>query len=685
MLYKKYTFGDTDLYYTQSDDFGAGLLLYPAGCDIGDVSALSPDSMVQVALRGSHNLIDYTQGVTMRNTSSVLLKIVSQKADGAGVVTRLSDGQGNDYVHTLLFDAETNVCSVCVEYANNTGKEQVLESLQSFSVSGIRNPALERVTDEGLRLVRMTSAWSRECRLKEDELCDLGMDMSWARYGVKCERFGQVGSMPNRGYFPFAALTDGAGGFTLAALLEAPYSWQIELYKEKETCALSGGLADREFGHWCKAIPAGGGFKTHNAYLRVRRGTVQDACNDFVRFQNSRLSAPESEESLPVLFNEYCTTWGVPSEENIRAILRAAKGLPFRYFVIDAGWYKPDDCGWCNATGDWQPSRTLFPHGVKAVADMIRAQGMTPGVWFEFEVAGRDSRAFRKEELLLSRDGVPLTTKNRRFFDLRKPEVQAYIQEKMCGFLREYGFGYLKIDYNDNYGMGCDGAESLGEAGRQVAECSLAWLGRLREQIPDLVIENCSSGGSRIEPLRMQKVSMCSFSDAHECDEIPLVAANVSRVIPARQNQIWAVLREQDTPARIEWSLAAAMIGRICISGDILHLTKEQRAALSAGLAFYEDVKEIVAEGDIAQILCTVRYYRDPQGYQVYKKRSRDGRRMLVIAHFFRGQEELVRCETAGFALKASYGSLPCREEAGALLLGGAEMRAGAFLLELAE
>ena len=58
MLYKKYTFGDTDLYYTQSDDFGAGLLLYPAGCDIGDVSALSPDSMVQVALRGSHNLID---------------------------------------------------------------------------------------------------------------------------------------------------------------------------------------------------------------------------------------------------------------------------------------------------------------------------------------------------------------------------------------------------------------------------------------------------------------------------------------------------------------------------------------------------------------------------------------------------------------------------------------------------
>lgn len=684
MLYKKYTFGDTDVYYVLTEGLGVGLLLYPAGYDAGDVDALSPDSMVQAALRGSHNLIDYTQGVTMRNRSSVLLTIVSQEADETGVITRLTDGQGNGYTHTLCFDAATNVCAVNVEYENGTGKEQTLESLQSFSVSGIRNPAFARVTDEGLRLVRMTSAWSRECRLKEDELCELGMDMSWARYGVKCERFGQVGSMPNRGWFPFAALTDGAGGFTLAAMPEAPYSWQIELYKEKETCALSGGLADYEFGHWCKTIPAGGRFKTHNAYLRVRRGTVQDACNDFVRFQNGRLAVPTSEDGLPVLFNEYCTTWGVPSEENIRAILKAAEGLPFGYFVVDCGWYKPDDCGWCNATGDWVPSKTLFPRGVKAVADLIRAQGMVPGIWFEFEVAGRDSRAFQKEELLLTRDGVPLTTKNRRFFDLRKEKVQAYIQEKMCDFLRENGFGYLKIDYNDNYGMGCDGAESLGEAGRQVAEESLGWLGKLKEAVPGIVIENCSSGGGRIEPLRMQKVSMCSFSDAHECDEIPLVAANVSRVIPARQSQIWAVLREQDSVSRIVWSLTAAMFGRICISGDILRLTKEQRQALAEGLAFYEEVKEIVAEGDTQEIDCTVRYYRDPQGRQIVRKLSRDGKRMLVLAHVFRAPFERCECAAEGFVVKKAYTALGWEMKGGKLVFSPAPMQAGAFLLEKA-
>lgn len=685
MLYRKYIFGDTAVYYVQTSDLGIGLCLLPSTMD-ADVDALSCDSMVQVALRGAHNLVDYTQGVTMRNMSSVQLTLSWQKRAGDTVVTALTDGQGNEYVHTLVYDAATGVFATDVEYRNNSGREQILESLQSFSVSGIFNPAAGSVTDAGLKLIRMTSAWSRECRLKEDELCDLGMDMSWARYGVKVERFGQVGSMPNRGWFPFAALRDDASGFILAALLEAPYSWQIELYKEKETCALSGGLADREFGHWYKRIGPGESFRTRRAFLRVCCGTLEDVCNDLVRYQDARLQVPESEEGMPVLFNEYCTTWGVPSEENIASILRAVEGIPFDYFVIDCGWYKPEDCGWCNATGDWEQNRELFPRGIGAVAEMIRARGMLPGLWFEFEVAGRDSKAFHREDMLLSRDGVTITSKNRRFFDLRKPAVQAYLQEKMCSFLRENDFGYIKIDYNDNYGMGCDGAESLGEAGRQVAEESLLWLDRLKEAVPGIVIENCSSGGSRIEPLRMSKVSMCSFSDAHECAEIPLVAANVSRVVPARQSQIWAVIREGDSIDRIVWSMTAAMFGRICVSGDVYKIGAAQKAKIREGIEFYNAVKGVVRAGDIAAVECDVRYYRDPHGSQIYKKVSQDGRRMLVLAHFFRRPYVHAETDVSGWRLAGAYTTLDFALQGGALRFKPAsEYTAGAFLFEKSE
>ncbi len=685
MLYRKYIFGDTAAYYVQTQGFGTGLCLLPVSVS-ADPDELSCDSMVQVSLRGAYNLVDYTQGVTMRNMSSVLLTIAEQRREGDTVVTRLADGQGNEYIHTLAYDAATGVFCIFVEYQNHTGKEQVLESLQSFSVSGIFAPSAGRITDEGLKLVRMTSAWSRECRLKEDEFCNLGLDMSWGRYGIKAERFGQVGSMPNRGWYPFAALRDEGSGFILAATIEAPYSWQMEVYKEKETCALSGGLADREFGHWYKRIGAGESFCTHRAFVRVRFGSLEDACNDLLRYQDARLRLPASEENMPVLFNEYCTTWGVPSEENIASILRAVEGIPFDYFVIDCGWYKPDDCGWCNATGDWEQNKELFPRGIGAVAQMIRSRGMLPGLWFEFEVAGRDSKAFHKEDMLLTRDGVTLTSKNRRFFDLRKPAVQAYIEEKMCDFLRENGFGYIKIDYNDNYGMGCDGAESLGEAGRQVAEESLSWLDRLEAAVPGIVIENCSSGGSRIEPLRMSKVSMCSFSDAHECNEIPLVAANVSRVVPARQSQIWAVIREGDSIDRIVWSMTAAMFGRICVSGDVHKIGAAQKAKIREGIEFYNAVKEVVRTGSIAEIYCDVKYYRDPHGCQLYKKVSADGRRMLLLAHFFRRPYARAEADVSGWRLAGAYTTLDFSLQGGALRFSPkSEYTAGAFLFEKSE
>ena len=683
MSCKKYLFGDTAAYYVITPDFGVGLALLPADVS-ADADALCCDSLVQVRLRGARSLVDYSEGMTMRNASSVLLRIEEQSADENSVVTRLSDGAGNEYIHTLGYDAPTGVFSVWVEYRNRSGREQVLESLQSFSISGIFNPARQGIGTEGMKLVRMTSAWSRECRLKEDEFCDLGLDMSWGRHGVKSERFGQIGSMPNRSWYPFAAVE--GGGCVWAAMPESPYSWQLEVYKLRETCALSGGLADYEFGHWCKKIADGDSFSTHKAYLWAGRGSAQDACNAFVRFQDNRLlssgALPESEREMPVLFNEYCTTWGVPSEENIREILRSIEGMPVEYFVIDAGWYKPDNCGWGSAMGDWNESKSLFPHGIKAVADAIRQSGKRAGIWFEFEVAGRDSEAFSREEMLLRRDGNVLTCKDRRFFDLRKAEVREYIERKMCAFLRENGFGYIKIDYNDEIGIGADGTESLGEGGRQVAEESIGWLARLKEAVPGIVIENCASGGSRIEPLRMSRVSMCSFSDAHECNEIPLVAANVSRVIPARQSQIWAVIREADTPVRIVWSMTAAMFGRICLSGDVHKITAAQRQKIAEGLEFYSAVKDIVAAGDIAEVSCNIRYYRDPKGCQIYKKVSKDKKRMLVLAHFFEKSFGLCETDIAGYRLVSAYTTLGYGAEGGILRLNPEEYSAGAFLLE---
>jgi len=688
MLVKKYVFGDTAAYYVKNKVEGfddkevVGLLLYPADKEIKSFDNLCVDSLVQVAFTGDRNLVDYTQGLTMRNMLSTVLKIESQELFDSAVTTVLKDDNGNKYVHYLEYDNNSGVFAISVDYINDSKEDRTLEMLSSFSLSGISGGTEEKRSNVGFTLHRMTAAWSRECRLKSDSFSHLGLDMSWGRYGVKVEKWGQRGSMPVRDYFPFGAIEDENSGVITACMLEAPYSWEMEVYKEKETCAFSGGLGDYDYAHWRKTIPAGGCFSTYKAYIRVAEGGgVNGACNSLLKYMDSRLVVPESEESMPILFNEYCTTWGCPSEENICEILKAIRPLPIDTFVIDCGWYKPDDKGWCNATGDWVPSKTLFPHGVKAVVDKIHSEGKKAGIWFEFEVAGIDSDAYYNTDMLIKRDGYPLSTKNRRFFDMRKDEVKSYLNEKMLSFLADNGFSYIKIDYNDNIGVGCDSPEegvSLGEGGRQLQEESLNMLDKLKEAVPNIVIENCSSGGSRIEPLRMSRVSMCSFSDAHECAEIPLVAANVSRVVPARQSQIWAVIREKDSDERIIWSITAAMFGRICLSGDIWKVGKDKIELINRGLAFYNNIKDIVRYGDIKVTDCTVEYYRDPKGRQIYIKTYNN--RALVLAHSFI-IDSPTKINIAGYKVKSAYASCEYEEKDGIITLLGGNYSSAAFEL----
>ena len=71
----------------------------------------------------------------------------------------------------------------------------------------------------------------------------------------------------------------------------------------------------------------------------------------------------------------------------------------------------------------------------------------------------------------------------------------------------------------------------MGEGLRQHLEAVQAFIKRFVKRSLKLVIENCSSGGHRLEPSMMELASMASFSDAHEQKEIPIIAANLHRAI----------------------------------------------------------------------------------------------------------------------------------------------------------
>ncbi|HEX3023158.1 MAG TPA: glycoside hydrolase family 36 protein, partial [Lachnospiraceae bacterium] len=343
------------------------------------------------------------------------------------------------------------------------------------------------------------------------------------------------------------------------------------------------------------------------------------------------------EKGLPIIFNEWCSSWGAPSHEKMITYAKKLKGHSVKYLVIDAGWSKTELQQYGQGgNGDWIVDTTKFPN-MKDTTKQLRDEGYVPGIWFEFEVTTAGAVVYGPsfDDMHLKRDNIVVNSDGwRTYWDFRNPDVIKYLTEKVIRFLNENDFGYLKVDYNGSIGLGCDGNESLGEGLRTQMEAVRNFFVEIKRQIPDIMIENCASGGHRLEPSMLGVTAMSSFSDAHECVEIPYVAANLHYLILPRQSQIWAVLHPSDTDQRLCYSLSATFLGRMCLSGDIEKLSEEQWKIVKSAENFYINCEKIIING-------TSKIYGDrslnmryPEGTQVVLRATE--KEALVVCHSFR-------------------------------------------------
>lgn len=602
------------------------------------------ESLIQYKLTGDIYNEAYAGGCSMRNSESVRkLRFSEQTDETTGeqirVNTIMMDEDGHRLIHHLVWMQNTPYVRISCTFENQSKRDCCLEMFESFSLGGL-SPYMQGDGNGTLWLHRVRSVWSQEGRHEAIPVEDLQLEPAWDPHAVRCERFGQAGSMPVNRFFPFAAIEDRKNHVFWGAQIAHPASWQMEVYRKDNGLALSGGLADRELGHWMKNVEPGKNFTTPEAIVSTAHTDSFDIFTGRLTtagLVEGFLKAPESEQDLPIVFNEYCTTWGNPSHENICEIVDAIKGKGFKYFVIDCGWYKENGIPWDIGMGDYEVSKELFPGGMEKTVQVIKDAGMVPGIWFEIENVGSASRAYHLTEHLLHKDHAVLTTYFRRFWDMQDTWVDEYLTDKVIGTLKKYGFGYMKIDYNETIGIGCDGAESPGEGLRKNMEASVSFIEKIKEEVPGIVLENCASGGHRLEPKLMSVMSMASFSDAHECEEIPIIAANLHRVIHPAQSQIWAVIRQDDSLKRIAYSISNTFLGRMCISGDVTQLAPEKWNLIEQGISFYGKIKDIIKEGQSYRYGPKIKSARHPEGWQALLRVGKN-KQAYVVIHVFGGE-----------------------------------------------
>jgi len=568
----------------------------------------------------------YSCGLTMLD-SKTMDRFGLQSESLEKTIYTSSDGLELQVEH--IQDEATGATYISTSMTNNGSDAVTLEMIDSFVVSGI----------VGDKIHRFLSFWSAEGRHKVDDIRDINMEPSWNYMAYRVEKFGNVGSMPVRKYFPFVAIEDSTTGQFTAFQLYSPASWQIEIViREDETITVAGGIADRDYGHFTKTINPGESMNTPKACMAVGN-SLYDVCDKLVKAQHPDISPVDND--MGITFNEYCTTWGNPTEENMLRICDRLEGEGIKYLVMDAGWFIEGDGYWWEVTGSWDYGPSRFPNGLKPMADYIRSKGMIPGIWYEFENVSTKCPLYNKPEYLVMKDGVPLSVGDRRFLDMCNPDVINHLSKQVIDTLKDNGFGYIKVDYNDTMGMGCDGPDGIGENLRQKVLGTQSFFKKMKEAIPDLVIENCSSGGHRLEPSFMELASMASFSDAHEIVALPIIAASLQLLVKPEQNQIWSVLRATDSDARLYYSLCATLFGRMGLSGDIYTASDHQWDILRAGMNFYNNVSDIIKDGKTVLLHNTSRSNNKPTGGQLVVRILESGscdktkRRSLVVYHRF--------------------------------------------------
>lgn len=172
-------------------------------------------------------------------------------------------------------------------------------------------------------------------------------------------------------------------------------------------------------------------------------------------------------------------------------------------FWLDAGWYiKAADVAnnknWANTVGNWEVDRERFPDGLKPISDAVHKAGAKFMVWFEPERVIKESNwGVKYRKWMLDAKGT-----DAYLFDLGNKEARDWLCQFIGDMMEENGIDYYRQDFNmnvDNFWRENDEPGRMGIHEIRHIEGLYAFWDYLLKRFPETIIDNCASGGRRID------------------------------------------------------------------------------------------------------------------------------------------------------------------------------------------
>ena len=200
--------------------------------------------------------------------------------------------------------------------------------------------------------------------------------------------------------------------------------------------------------------------------------------------------------AMPVFWQGYDrynarSDWASEAGQLHAAQLAAKAGCDFLW--LDAAWFPGN---FPNGVGNWTPKPKEFPRGLKPVGDECHRLGLKFIVWFEPERVAAGSQIAREHpEFVFGGEKGGL-------FKLSDPAARQWLTDLLNQRITEFGMDWYRNDFNMDplpSWRAADAPDRQGMTEIRYVEGHYEMWDDMRARHPGLLIDNCASGGRRID------------------------------------------------------------------------------------------------------------------------------------------------------------------------------------------
>ena len=440
-------------------------------------------------------------------------------------------------------------------------------------------------------------------------------------------------------------------------------------------------------------------FEFHNTYAAkvptLFMGGINPTASDYTRAGKKSLTTPEmvftysndgkggvsrnlhrwarkhhildGEKQREILLNSWEGVRFNVSETSMVEMCQDIARLGGEMFVVDDGWFGPkyprNDGS--SSLGDWGIAPSKLPNGIRPLIDLAHNNGMKFGIWIEPEMINTKSELFEKHPdwVLRHPDFEPTYGRGRTqlLLDLTNPKVQDFVFGVVDDLLTAYPeIHYIKWD--NNMRMFNAQSQYLPKAlqSNLQVEFTLALekiLKRIRAKYPNVVMQLCASGGTRLNygffPY-FQEMWTSDQTDAYHRILIQWGAMNFfpPNILAAHVGSAYSKYTQRPIPIKFRFDVASMC--RLGVELVPSTMNPAEFAYAKRAIAEYKKIRPVVQQGDLYRLISPYDGNRDYSSL-MYVDEAKERSIVFVYRHLCKRDSSYPIIRLQGLKADAKY------------------------------